>query len=76
MFQSTRIFTKCCLVFGSPMMDIVPDTAFIPGIRDSRMIAATSLANSFNRVRFGNTIILPCFNPRSRMGSDCRLQFI
>ena len=59
MFQSTRIFTKCCLVFGSPMMDIVPDTALIPGIRDSRMIAATSLANYFNRVRFGNTIILP-----------------
>ena len=59
MFQSTRIFTKCCLVFGSPMMDIVPDTALIPGIRDSRMIAATSFANSFKRKRFGNTIILP-----------------
>ena len=59
MFQSTRIFTKCCLVFGSPMMDIVPDTAFIPGIRDSRMIAATSFANCFKRKRFGNTIILP-----------------
>ena len=59
MFQSTRMFTKCCLLFGSSMMDIVPDTALIPGIRASRMIAATSFANSFSRVRFGITIIFP-----------------
>ena len=54
-----RMFTKCCRVFGSYMIVMLPGMALIPGISAFLTIAKTSFAKAFNLVRFADNTDLP-----------------